>query len=135
MEIPVFCTLSILQGNFEVQYRTTSAIPSRAVLRLILPSPYCKPAQKLVPNAERSCAVNVKSCSSGGSAWRRKIFRDSRVNGAPLTGFGFESIVIACICFGVCVVYDLVAGLLAGAGRFSHFSMVIVLAVGLIEKR
>src|SRR3954463_14567997 len=91
----------------------------RTVLRLnlILPIPYCTPAQKLVANAERSCAVNVKSCSSTGTAWRRKIFRNSRVNGAPLTVFEFESIVIACICVGVCVpglVIDLVAGLLAG---------------------
>jgi hypothetical protein len=53
---------SILQGNFEVQYRATSATLSRTVLRLILPIPYCKLAQKLVANAERSCAVNVKSC-------------------------------------------------------------------------
>src|SRR2546423_1603299 len=82
------------------KYRTTSATLSRTVLRLILPIPYCKPAQKLVANAERSCAVNVKSCSSGGTAWRRKIFRNSRVNGAPLTLFEFESIVIACMCVG-----------------------------------
>jgi hypothetical protein len=79
-------------------------------------------------------------------AWRRKIFRNSRVNGAPLTVFEFEveSIVIACICVGVCddwlggvaaaLVIDLVAGLLAGTGRFSHFSMIIVLAVRPIEK-
>src|SRR2546423_8534218 len=115
-----------------------TATLSRTVLRLILPIPYCKRAQKLVANAERSCAVNVKSCSSGGTAWRRKIFRNSRVNGAPLTVFEFESIVIACICVGVCgaaaLVSDLVGGLLAGTGRFSHFSMIIVLAVRLIEK-
>src|SRR5256714_7249015 len=111
-----------------------TATLSRTVLRLILPIPYCKRAQKLVANAERSCAVNVKSCSSGGTAWRRKIFRNSRVNGAPLTVFEFESIVIACICVGVCVVFDLVVGLLAGTGRFSHFSMIIVLPVRPIEK-
>ena len=68
----------------------------------------------------------MKSCSSGGIAWRRKVFRNSRVNGAPLTVFKFESIVIACICVGVCgawlggfaaaLVIDLVAGLLAGTG-------------------
>jgi hypothetical protein len=113
---------------------------SRTVLRLnlILPIPYCKPAQKLVANAERSCAVNVKSCSRGGTAWRRKIFRNSRVNGAPLTVFEFEPIVIACICVGVCdaavLVINLVAGLLVGIGRFSHFSIIIVLVVRPIEK-
>jgi hypothetical protein len=64
--------------------------------------------------------------------------------------FEFESIVIACICVGVCgswlgrlapaLVVDLVAGLLAGTGglagtgRFSHFSMIIVVAVRPIEK-
>src|SRR3954453_18984775 len=96
---------------------------------MILPIPYCIPAQKLVAYAERSCAVNVKSCSSGGTAWRRKIFRNSRVNGAPLTVFEFESIVIVCICVGICVVFELVGGLLGGTGRFSHFSMIIVLAV------
>src|SRR2546429_1823890 len=107
-------------------YYFRTATLSRTVLRLnlILPIPYCTPAQKLVANAERSCAVNVKSCSSGGTAWRRKIFRNSRVNGAPLTVFEFESIVIACICVGVCggglgevataLVIDLVASLLAG---------------------
>jgi len=47
---------------------------------------------------------------------------------------GFESIVIACIFVGVCVVFDLVAGVLAGTGRSSHFSMIIVLAVRPIEK-
>src|SRR2546423_10733286 len=99
---------SILQCIFEVQSCPSSATLSRNVLRLILSIPYCKPAQKLVAYAERSCAVNVKSCSSGGTAWRRKIFRNSRVNGAPLTVFEFESIVIACIC----VVFALVGGLL-----------------------
>src|SRR5579859_4637569 len=51
---------SILQGNFELQYRTTSAPPhspapplSRTVLRLnlILPIPYCKADQKSVANS------------------------------------------------------------------------------------
>src|SRR2546429_9825624 len=108
-------------------YYFRTATLSRTVLRLnlILPIPYCTPAQKLVAYAERSCAVNVKSCSSGGTAWRRKIFRNSRVSGAPLTVFEFESIVIACIC----VVFALVGGLLGGTGRFSHFSMIIVLAL------
>ena len=89
-----------------VSLPTLSAPPllSRNVLRLILPIPYCTLSQKLVAYAKRSCAVNVKSCSSGGTAWRRKIFRNSRINGAPLTVFEFESIVIACICVGVCVV-------------------------------
>src|SRR3989440_12790697 len=115
-------------------YYFRTATLSRTVLRLnlILPIPYCTPAQKLVANAERSCAVNVKSCSSGGTAWRRKIFRNSRVNGAPLTVFEFELIVIACIFVAVCAfppapVIDLVGGLLAGTGRFSHFSMIILL--------
>src|SRR4051794_23382011 len=51
-------------------YHFHTVILSRIVLRLnlVLPIPYCKPAQKLVANAERSCAVNVKSCSSGGTA-------------------------------------------------------------------
>src|SRR5271156_1705326 len=123
--------------RFFLPYHFRTATLSRTVLRLnlILPTPYCKPAQRLVANAERSCAVNVKSCSSGGTAWRRKIFRNSRVNGAPLTlfGFEFESISIACICVGVCVVFDLVAGLLAGTRRFSHFSMIIFLALRSIE--
>jgi hypothetical protein len=98
---------------------------SRTVLRLnlILPISYCTPAQKVVANTERSRAVNVKSCSTGDTAWRRKIFRNSRVNGAPLTVFEFESIVIAYICVAAALVIDLVAGLLAGTGRFSHFSM------------
>src|SRR5277367_5043278 len=106
--------------RFFLPYHFRTATLSRTVLRLnlILPIPYCKTAQKLVANAERSCAVNVKSCSSGGTAWRRKIFRNSRVNDAPLTVFEFESIVIACICVGVygsaALVIDLVAGLLAG---------------------
>jgi hypothetical protein len=73
------------------------------LLNLILPIPYCTLPQKLVANVERSCALNVKSFSSGGTAWRRKIFRNSRINGAPLTMFEFESIVIACIYVGVCV--------------------------------
>src|SRR3984957_4609229 len=136
---------SILQGNFKVQYRTTSATLSRTatlfrtaalsrtVLRLILPIPYSKADQKSFANSERSCVVNVKSCSSGGTAWRRKIFRNSRVNGAPLTVFESELIVITCICVGVCVVFDLVAALLADTGRFSHFSMIIVLALRPIE--
>src|SRR5271156_3344209 len=140
--------------RFFLPYHFRTATLSRTVLRLnlILPIPYCKPAQKLVANAKRSGVVNVKSCSSGGMAWRRKIFRNSRVNGAPLTvfGFEFESIVIACICVGViapALVIDLVAGLwpgtgglagtgglggtggLAGTGRISHFSMIIGLAV------
>src|SRR4051812_29322745 len=98
---------------------------SRTVLRfnLILSIPYFTLLQKIVANAERSCAVNVKSCSSGGMAWRRKIFRNSRVNGAPLIVFEFESTVIACICVGVCgaaaLAIDLVAGLLAGTGRLA----------------
>src|SRR5271170_1550888 len=135
----VFCTLStaLLPYHFRTATLSRTAILSRTVLRLnlILPIPYCTPLQKIVANAERYCAVNVKSCSSGGTAWRRKIFRNSRVNGAPLTlfGFEFESISIACICVGVCVVFDLVAGLLAGTGRFSHFSMIIVLALRPIE--
>jgi hypothetical protein len=133
-------------------YHFRTAILSRTVLRLnlILPIPYCKPAQKSVANIERSCTVNVMSCSNGGMAWRRKIFRNSRINDAPLTVFEFESIVIACICVGVCgswlgrlapaLVVDLVAGLLAGTGglagtgRFSHFSMIIVVTVRPIEK-
>src|SRR3954469_4948754 len=123
-------------GTIPYHFRTVTLF--RTLLRLILPIPYCKPAQKLVANAERPCAVNVKSCSSGGTAWRRKIFRNSRVNGAPLTVFEFESIVIACIRVAVCAfpvapVIDLVAGLLAGTGRFSHFSMIIVLALRPIE--
>src|SRR5271170_4966833 len=138
----VFCTLStaLLPYHFRTATLSRTAILSRTVLRLnlILPIPYCTPLQKIVANAERSCTVNVKSCSSGGTAWRRKIFRNSRVNGAPLTVFESESIVIACICVGVCgaaaLVIDLVAGLLAGTGRFSHFSMIIVLAVRPIEK-
>ena len=104
--LAVFCTPStaLLPYHFRTATLSRTAILSRTVLRLnlILPIPYCKTAQKLVANAERSCAVNVKSCSSGGTAWRRKIFRNSRVNGAPLTVFEFESIVIACICVGVC---------------------------------
>jgi len=47
--------------------------------------------------------------------------------------FKFESIVIACIRVAVCAfqaapVIDPVAGLLADTGRFSHFSMINVLA-------
>src|SRR5271170_7890075 len=140
----VFCTLStaLLPYHFRTATLSRTAILSRTVLRLnlILPIPYYTPLQKIVANAKRSCAVNVKSCSSGGMAWRRKIFRNSRINGAPLTVFEFESIVIACICVGVCgaaaLVIDLVAGLLAGTGRFSHSSMIIVPALAFrpIEK-
>jgi hypothetical protein len=67
-----------------------------------------------------------------------KGFRESR----PLP-HRIELTVITCICVGVyaaALVIDLVAGLLAGtgglvgSGRFSHFSMIIVLAVRLTEK-
>ena len=43
-----------------------------------------------------------------------RFFRNSRVNGAPLTVFEFEPIVIAYICVGViaaALMIDLVAGL------------------------
>jgi hypothetical protein len=78
--------------------------------------------------------VNVKSCS-GGTAWRRKFFRNSRIKGAPVALFEFELMLISPVFVGIlaALVVDLVVGLFLGAGPGSHFSMIIVIDVGRIE--